>query len=764
MKLNRLPPFSASVFILLCAFLVSVLPKPLAAAPNHADPLDWPNWRGPEQNGVSRETGLIDKWDPAGGPDGNVLWKNPELGGISTPIVMRGKLYTIVRSEPGTTREGEKVICVDAATGKKIWENKFNVFLSDAPAERVGWSSCAGDPTTGHVYAMGVGAYFQCLDGETGRTLWKHSLNEEYGVLTTYGGRTNVPVIFEDLVLISGVLTGWGDMARPAHRFLAFRKDTGEPVWFNGTRPLPEDTTYSTPALGVLNGQAAMVFGSGDGGVYAWQPRTGKPIWNFQLAARRGLNVSPVIDHDRVYMAHAEENIDNVTMGSIVGIDGSKTGDITKTGELWRVPGMDGKGSPLLVDGRLYALDDGGKMFIVDVATGQQIGKKAAKMTGTIVRSSPVYGDGKIYACTTSAWHVFQPTKDGVKLTHTLRLDEEDEVTGSPIISHGRIYLPTGAQMYCLGKADAKPAATARPELPQEKPVGKDDQPATAQVVPAEVLLKPGTHQKFTVRLFNARGQFLKNSTANFSLAGPGEITKEGNFLAAGAAAHTASILTAKVGDLQAQARIRVVPDLPWKFDFSDGEVPITWVGARYRHVIREVDGNKVMVKLTTIPKGTRSQSWMGQTDLHDYTIQADVLGASKSEKLPDAGVIAQRYTCDLMGASQQIQIRSWTPQLGRFSKSVPYPWRKNEWYTIKFRAAAENGKAVLKAKVWKRGEAEPATWTIEAVDEEPNVVGSPGLFGNAIHIETQGDLAERSDNDSEIFIDNVTVTKNTPK
>ena len=62
------------------------------------------------------------------------------------------------------------------------------------PAERVGWSCCVGDPDTGHVYAMGVCGYFQCLDGETGKTLWSHSLNEEFGLLSTYGGRTNVPV------------------------------------------------------------------------------------------------------------------------------------------------------------------------------------------------------------------------------------------------------------------------------------------------------------------------------------------------------------------------------------------------------------------------------------------------------------------------------------------------------------------------------------------------------------------------------------------
>ena len=440
------------------------------------DPLDWPNWRGPEQNGISRETGLIDSWNFDPGSEKRAL-EESEAGGISTPIVMRGKLYTIVRSEPGTPREGEKVICVDAATGKKIWENKFNVFLSDVPAERVGWSSCVGDPTTGHVYAMGVCGYFQCLDGETGKTIWSHSLNEEFGLLSTYGGRTNVPVLFEDLVIISGVIIGWGDMAKPAHRFLAFDKNTGETVWFNGTRPLPEDTTYSTPVVSVLNGQAAMVFGSGDGGVYAWQPRTGKPIWNFQLS-RRGLNVSPVVDGDKVYIGHAEENLGNSTMGGIVAIDGSKTGDITKSGEMWRNPGMVGKSSPVLLDGRLYAFDDGPpKLYVIDAATGKLVGKPE-RLIGTIMRSSPVYADGKIFACTTAAWHVFQPTKNGAKLIHKLRLSAEDEVSGSPIVSHGRIYLPTGAQLYCLGKPDQKPEATERPPAPEEESPGtKDDKP-----------------------------------------------------------------------------------------------------------------------------------------------------------------------------------------------------------------------------------------------------------------------------------------------
>ena len=161
-----------------------------------------------------------------------------------------------------------------------------------------------------------------------------------------------------------------------------------------------------------------------------------------------------------------------------------------------------------------------------------------------------------------------------------------------------------------------------------------------------------------------------------------------------------------------------------------------------------KIDGNGVIFKITTIPKGTRSQGWMGPPDLHDYTIQADVYGELRNKKIPDIGLIAQRYTLDLMGDHQQLQIRSWTPELvSRFSKTVPFKWKSATWYTIKFRAAAEGGKAVLKGKVWPRGEKEPRAWTIEAVDEAPNVNGSPGLFGNA--------------SDSEIFIDNILVTPN---
>jgi outer membrane protein assembly factor BamB len=189
----------------------------------------WPDWRGPMQDRHYAGPPLPTSFDPESGR--NVLWKNDEAGGISTPVIMGGRLFTLVRHKPGTQEEAEKVLCLDAASGKKLWENVFNVYLSDVPAERVGWSAVVADPASGMVFAHGVCGVFTAIDAKTGATRWQRSLHEEFGFLSTYGGRTNVPLVFEDLVIASAVVTGWGDTARPAHRFLGMDKATGEVRW-----------------------------------------------------------------------------------------------------------------------------------------------------------------------------------------------------------------------------------------------------------------------------------------------------------------------------------------------------------------------------------------------------------------------------------------------------------------------------------------------------------------------------------------------------
>ena len=247
------------------AFACSVTP----AAAAH-----WPCWRGPTLDGQAQASELPEDWDPAGDEGSNALWMREDIGGPCTPIAMKGRIYTIQRSMPSTEREGEKVVCLDAATGKTLWENAYNVWLSDVPAERIGWSSVVGDPETGNVCALGACDIFQFMNGET---LWSIPLHEQFGMLTTYGGRTNFPIIHENLVIISGIIINWGDAAKLNHRLIAIDKKTGEVIWFNGTRDLPFDTTYSAPSLVTIDGQRHVIMGAGDGAIRGFQPRaTGK--------------------------------------------------------------------------------------------------------------------------------------------------------------------------------------------------------------------------------------------------------------------------------------------------------------------------------------------------------------------------------------------------------------------------------------------------------------------------------------------------------
>ena len=296
--------------------LISILPQQV-----FSQSADWPYWRGPKFDGTAEASGLPDDWDPDGGEGSNVLWMRDDIGGPCTPIVMDGRLYTIQRSEPDTPREGERVVCLDAKTGETLWENRYNVWLSDVPAERVGWSSVVGDPETGYVYVLGACDIFLCIDGKTGETVWSIPLHEQFGMLSTYGGRTNFPVIHEDLVIISGIIINWGEMAKPNHRLIGLNKKTGEVVWFSGTKDLPEDTTYSAPSLVTIDGQRQLIMGTGDGQIWGFQPRTGKPLWSYPLSLR-GIFATPLVVGNHVFASHSEENVgdNNDVMGAIVGL------------------------------------------------------------------------------------------------------------------------------------------------------------------------------------------------------------------------------------------------------------------------------------------------------------------------------------------------------------------------------------------------------------------------------------------------------------
>src|SRR5580698_4800233 len=170
-------------------FLLAIMLCASAWAQRRVPLGDWPDQRGPFRDGKSPETGLPEKWSLAGE---NLLWRAP-YGGRSAALVIGNRVC--VQNPVGRgADEQERVMCLDADTGKVIWEYKFNIFQSDAPAHRVGWASPAIDTETGNLYAIGAGGMLVAL-GKDGKRMWDRSIGEEFGAFTTHGGRMTSPLI-----------------------------------------------------------------------------------------------------------------------------------------------------------------------------------------------------------------------------------------------------------------------------------------------------------------------------------------------------------------------------------------------------------------------------------------------------------------------------------------------------------------------------------------------------------------------------------------
>jgi outer membrane protein assembly factor BamB len=762
-----------------------------------ADARDWFGWRGPEQNGVSRERGLPERWSPEGE---NLLWANG-VGGMSSPIVMGGRLYALTRvgeeliesksntGEPLRTlvagpRTQEAIACVDALTGKPLWEYRMSMTQTEVPFHRLGWSNAVGDPATGRIYALGAQRWLVCLDGRDGREVWKRQMTEEFGMISTFGGRTPSPALDEEQVLVGGIAFGWGDHARAQHRLLAFNKHTGQLNWSGATGGIPVDAPYNTPVIAVAGGQRLAILGAGDGGIHAFQVRTGRKVWSY-WASKRGLNASVVVDGTRVYACHSEENVADSTLGSVICLEISDGAPR----EVWRRDGIEaGFSTPTIFAGRLYVADNSATVYALDAADGRTIWKKRV---GTIGKASLVYADGKLYIPEANGrLSILKVGDRSAELLHKASMDEklgrEHVIFESVAIANGRIYLQTASRLYCIGPKETSVSEDAIPTPAREDALPSPPPPVAQLVVtPADVVLKPGQKQRFEAHAYDALGRALgpvqgatwsveqlvlpstQPSTQPARIGNlKGAVDSDGVFVADGAA-HQGGAVAASVGGVSGAARVRVMGPPPWSFDFESNPLdrpPLTWLGAGGKFAVRQVQGTRALMKLLDNDLYYRARTNFGSVDMTGYTLQADVRVGAKvvadQRHMPDAGIINSRYVLVLLGNHQRLQIHVWPWALpgednpiGALNKTIGLSWEPDRWMRMKLRVDQASDKALVRGKVWPAEAAEPAEWTIQVEDPMPNRSGNPGLFGNSLVASLK----------SEIFYDNIVVSENKP-
>lgn len=706
---------------------------------------EWHTWRGPDDNGSSRATGLVDSWTEG---DANVLWKSTEAGGRATPIIMNGRVYAQRLTGEGPTWQ-EEVVCLDAHTGEVIWRDAFDIFHTDIPSDRVGWASVAGDPETGYVYAHGVQGIYTCYDGD-GNIVWRHSMTEEFGRISGYGGRTHTPFIDRDLVILSFLNSGLGKQGPGRHRYVAMNKLTGEVVYWATPGGPPLDTTFSVPTVAVVNGVRQLIAGNADGWLYGMKIATGEKVWGFKLT-RRGINASIVVEGNYAYVLHGEDNIDNTTMGRAVCVDITGEGDVTATHEVWRRDGLRAAyASPAIGDGRFYAVDNSANLFCLDAKTGEEYWKLNV---GNVGWGSPTWADGKIYiAEADGVFRIVDVSGDAPELLSKIEFQDDErqgvDIRGCASVAYGRIYVQTRTALYCVGSAD-KGQEIAIDPLPED---GAADSVATfLRVEPGEAHLHAGESIQLAARLFDSSGRPIGDaSDVQWTLKGLKGSIEGGNFTATADANGQFGMIEAKAGDLAASARIRVKTTLPIIENFDSRAAgkpgPNHWIGgSRVKFKVIDEDGNNVYKKDADNIRFRRALVYMGPPEMTNYTVQVDARGSEKRRSLPDMGVINSRYVCDLRGNDQQFRIYAWVP-MPRVIATVPFEIEPEVWYRIKCRVDYEGTGAVIRAKAWNRDEPEPEAWTLELNDPQPNPGGSPGLACFSM---------------AEVYYDNISVTSN---
>ena len=704
---------------------------------------EWPSWRGPNETGESSAINLVSDWAIDGD---NLIWQQAFVG-RSTPAVFDGRVCANGRQGDGMTKQAI-VACWDAGDGTPLWERTFNVYHTTVPFSRVGWASVIGDPETGYLYHHGVDGLLVALDRE-GNTVWEWRLGEDTGRASGYGGRTQNPVIDGAQLILSNIGANWGEHGAPRHRFWSFDKLTGEVLWNSlpGNRPWADANTQGTPVVAEIDGRRLLIAGAADGWVYAMDVGTGDPVWEFELS-KRGINITPVVVGTTVYIAHSEENIDNASMGRVIAIEGTGSGNITSNGEIWRANALGiGFSSPLYHDNVLYVVDNSSKLIALDASTGEELGELNV---GTVGKSSPVWADDKVYYTEVNGRvYILQvdPSALSILDTEEIRVPGEErnaEIYGSPAIAYGRIYISTEAGIFCIGDPGASYSGEGLPILQTASSAGTRE-PSRLQVIPAELIVKAGEEISFEVRAFDADGNQLgPQDNASWLLDGlSGTIDDAGTFRPA-AGENQAGKVTAELGNLSAEARVRSFAPLPWATNFELGQKPNWWMGGG-RFQVQELDGGMVLNKSRSPVGLNRHVIYMGPSSMTGYTVQADIMGARRRRTRPDLGLINGGYTLDLQGGYNRLEVRAWAAEL-RMMQRVPFEWREDKWYTMKLAVEVGPDRARVYGKVWERGTKEPEEWTITAEDPMRISSGSPGIYGYS---------------PVDIFFDNVQVMEN---
>ena len=390
---------------------------------------NWPQFRGAKGDGISNESNIPVQWDTTK----NVAWKTPIPGeGHSSPTVWERSLFLTTAAKNNGQRY---LLRLDTVTGRIAWQQvAVTAPLEDMHREN---SAASSTPVTDGTYVFtsfqnGNHVDLQCYDF-TGRRVWSYQPATFRGM----HGYSYTPVLFRDLVIY--------DLSQnDQSSVIALDKKTGQQRWRYIRKK--KEISHVTPVI--LQGARPQLVICGGDEVRAFDPLTGKSLW--WADGPTDVCVAGIsFGEDTVFVNGGYPR------KTRMAIKTSGSGDVTQSHVAWStgrevtyVP------SPVYFKGHVYTVVDDGLVYCFDAKTGDATWNHRI---GGRFRSSLVLANGNIYATNDRGLTtVFQATPDRFVPVATNNLAEFCYAT--PAISNGRIYMRTGAQLYCI----AAPSAAVR--------------------------------------------------------------------------------------------------------------------------------------------------------------------------------------------------------------------------------------------------------------------------------------------------------------
>jgi outer membrane protein assembly factor BamB len=402
---------------------------------------NWPRWRGPNGDGISKETNIPAEW----GESKNIAWKLPLPGMAgSTPVVWGDRIFL-------TSEDGDDLVLLCVSTdGKKLWQQKLGTGNRKVGPRNSGEGNLASaSPSTDgkHVYTFVASGDLGCYDFD-GHEVWHFNAQDRFGRFKIQFGLHSTPVLDGDRLYLQLIHSNGAWV-------IALDKATGETVW-KVARPSDgyseNEHSYASPSLWRKGGEAYLIVHGNDYAT-AHSLQDGHEIWRLG-----GLNPKENYHPTRRYVASPVATPDLIVVptakdGQVVAVKPDAHGLIEPGSqyEQWRLPkNTPDVPSPLVYDGLVYLCRETGVLTCLDAKTGQ------AHYTGQRLhpnryRASPVYADGKVYFTARDGVVSVVRAGPAFKLLSENRLP--DQFSASPVIANGRIYLRGFENLYAIGPA-----------------------------------------------------------------------------------------------------------------------------------------------------------------------------------------------------------------------------------------------------------------------------------------------------------------------